>query len=296
MSKRRLIPGIVLSACLAAGGASAQAPAAASRVVPGLGLPESAAVGADGRVYVTACGVYEQYGDGIIAVVEGDRVRPLATGLNDPHGLDVWDGALYAADNRGQLWRVGPDGRVKLIADSTKFPRKITNFNDIEIDAAGTLYVSDSGDWEGKGGGAVYRVTRDGAITALLTDDENEALVSPNGLLMDGPDALLVLDYVTGDLHRLDLKTKAFTKVNGGFGAGDGLARDADGRLYVSDYKDGRVFVLDRPDGEPRLVVEGLESAADIALAPDGKHLLVPDMDAGRLAFVPLPDAAPSPD
>ena len=65
--------------------------------------------------------------------------------------------------------------------------------------------------------------------------------MSPNGLLMEGPDRLLVVDYTTGILFRIDLKamlpmaggvpvqpaSKTMEKVAGGFGAADGLARDA---------------------------------------------------------------------
>jgi sugar lactone lactonase YvrE len=260
------------------------------RVITGLGSPESAVVGPDGRIYVTETKEYGKYGDGIISVIEGDKAVPFAKGLNDPHGLDVWNGALYNADNRGQIWRIDMNGEVKLIVDSMAFPRKITNFNDIEIDENGNLYISDSGDWEG-GGGAIFRVTQDGKVTAVLTYEEAVQLVSPNGLLIESPDKMLVVDYTTGNLHRLDLKTKSFEKINGGFGGGDGLARDAKGRLYVTDYKAGKVYVLDKPEGKPQLInVEGLVSAADIAISPDGKYLMVPDMEKGKLFFVPLPE------
>jgi sugar lactone lactonase YvrE len=107
---------------------------------------------------------------------------------------------------------------------------------------------------------------------------------------MEGRERMLVLDYTTGNLHRLDLKTKAFQKINGGFGAGDGLARDARGRLYVSDFK-GKLYVLDTPEAKPRPIeVEGLVSAADITISPDGRYLLVPDWEGKQLFFVPLPE------
>jgi streptogramin lyase len=271
------------------GGAAAEQ-GAAIQVVSGFGLPESVVVGPDGRIYVSETKEYEKYGDGVISFVEGDQIQVLASGLNDPHGLDAWQGALYNADNRGQVWRIDLDGNVELVTDATKFPRKITNFNDIEVDDQGNLYISDSGDWEG-GGGAIFRVTQDGTVTTILTNEEAVQMVSPNGLLMEGPDKVLVVDYTTGNLHRLDLKTKSFEKLNGGFGGGDGLARDGRGRLYVSDYKAGKIYVLDEPEGKPRLMeIEGLVSAADVAIGPDGKHLLIPDMEAGKIVIAPLPE------
>jgi sugar lactone lactonase YvrE len=37
-----------------------------------------------------------------------------------------------------------------------------------------------------------------------------------------------------------------------------------------------------------KLVKEGFAAAADIAIAPDGKTLLVPDMKAGELVYLPI--------
>ena len=66
---------------------------------------------------------------------------------------------------------------------------------------------------------------------------------------MDGPGKLLEVDYTTGILFRVDLKAnpKTLEKVAGGFGAADGLQRDAKGRLIVTDYAGHRVFVLTKP-------------------------------------------------
>ena len=38
----------------------------------------------------------------------------------------------------------------------------------------------------------------------------------------------------------------------------------------------------------PRLLSDMFQSAADIALMPDGKTLLVPDMKAGTLTWFPV--------
>ena len=35
--------------------------------------------------------------------------------------------------------------------------------------------------------------------------------------------------------------------------------------------------------------MSGIESAADLAISPDGKSLLIPDMGGGKLAILPLP-------
>jgi sugar lactone lactonase YvrE len=138
----------------------------------------------------------------------------------------------------------------------------------------------------------IYRVTQDKKISVVLTDDDDWRLVSPNGLLLEGPDNLLVVDYTTGVLFRLDLKdgAKTMVKVAAGFGASDGLVRDARGRLIISNYAAHKLYVLDTPAAKPREVeVSGIESAADLAISPDGTSLLIPDMSGGRLAILPMP-------
>jgi SMP-30/gluconolaconase/LRE-like protein len=278
-----------------------------ARTVAGLKQPESIAIGPRGQVYVSETGEYEQANDGYISILEAGLLRRFATGLDDPHGIKWWRNHLFVADNMGMIWRIDAQGNAERFVDATDFPRKITNFNDLEIDSAGNIYISDSGDWEG-GGGAIFRITQKKKVAVVVTDEDDPRLVSPNGLLMDGPNKLLVVDYSTGNLFRIDLKamlpmagdvpvqaaTKTLEKIAGGFGASDGLVRDARGRLIVTDYAGHRVFVLAKPTAPPtekpqEIQVSGIESAADLAISQDGKSLLIPDMAGGKIATVPMP-------
>jgi sugar lactone lactonase YvrE len=272
---------------LPAGSLLAQDP----QIITGLKQPESIAIGPGGKVYVSETGEYEKANDGYISVLEGGKLRRFAAGLDDPHGIKWYRDHLFVSDNMGMVWRVDTQGTPERFVDLTDFPRKVTNFNDLEIDAAGNLYISDSGDWEGRGG-VVYRIGQDKKITTILTDEEDWRLVSPNGLLMEGPDKLLVVDYTTGILFRIDLtgKSKMMEKVAAGFGAADGLVRDPKGRLIITSYATHKVYVLDKPDSKPREIeVGGIESAADLAISPDGKSLLIPDMAGGKLVILPMP-------
>ena len=258
------------------------------QIITGLRQPESVAIGPGGKVYVSETGEYEQANDGYISVLEAGKLRRFATGLDDPHGIKWYRDHLFVSDNMGMIWRIDAQGRVERFVDATDFPRKITNFNDLEIDRAGNLYLSDSGDWDG-GGGAIYRVSQDKTITAVITQDDDVRVVSPNGLLMDG-DHLLEVDYTTGILFRVDLKAKSLRKVTGGLGASDGLVRDSSGRLIITDFAGHRVFVLAQPNAKPQeITVAGIESAADLSISPDGKSLIIPDMSGGKLATIPIP-------
>jgi len=259
------------------------------QIITGLKQPESIAIGPGGKVYVSETGEYEKANDGYISILEAGKLRRFATGLDDPHGIKWFKDHLFVSDNMGFVWRIDSQGNVERFVDATDFPRKVTNFNDIEIDPQGNLYISDSGDWEG-GGGAIYRISQDKKITPVITQDDDVKVVSPNGLLMDGADKLLEVDYTTGILFRVDLKGKSMEKVAGGFGASDGLVRDAGGRLLITDYAGHRVFVLAKPDAKPQEIkVNGIESSADLAISPDGKSLIIPDMGGGKLAILPMP-------
>jgi len=282
------VAGLLASlAAVAPSAAQAQEP----QIITGLKQPESIAIGPHGQIYVSETGEYEKANDGYISILAGDTLRRFATGLDDPHGIKWWRGHLFVSDNMGFVWRIDAKGNVERFVDATDFPRKITNFNDIEIDTAGNIYISDSGHWEGRGG-VIFRITQDKTITVVVTDEDDWRLVSPNGLLMDGPNKLLVVDYTTGNLLRVDLKAtpKTVEKVVGGFGASDGIVRDAKGRLLITDYAGHRVFVLTKPDAKPQEIqVSGIESAADLAISPDGKSLLIPDMGGGKIAILPMP-------
>ncbi len=254
-------------------------------MVTGLKNPESVVIGLDGRIYVTEIGEFGKDGDGRVSVIVGGKAVPFATGLDDPKGLVSFGGALFTADNK-RVMRIDKNGKVTVFAPEKAFPNPPLFLNDVEVDAKGVLYVSDSGDLKGKGG-AVYRINQKGKVTTLTDATRNPALKVPNGLQLDGEYFLHLLDAGSGELHRVALKDGKTTKVAEGVAGGDGIARDHYGRLYLSSWGTGKVFVIPRPGEKPRLLASGFQSAADLCLAPDGKHLLVPDMKAGTITAVP---------
>ncbi|MDZ4097380.1 MAG: gluconolaconase, partial [Methylophilaceae bacterium] len=147
------------------------------------------------------------------------------------------------------------------------------------------LYVSDSGDLEK--GGAIYRVSLDGQVSPIIDATNDPRILAPNGLLMDDSgDVLLFVDFASGILYSLNMKTNTLTDLAEGFGGGDGLVHHPNNLMYVSDWKNGKVFSL--LHDEVKLVQDGFQAAADIALTIDGKYILVPDMKAGELIWVPI--------
>lgn len=252
----------------------------------GLKMPESAIAHPDGRTFITEIGGFDTKGDGKVTVLNTDgSTQTLADGLDDPKGIDLFNNQLYVADIN-KLIRIDLDGTKTVIAKASDFPGKPEFLNDIEIDGSGNIYISDSGDDNGRHA-SIYLMTLDGKISEII--NQQSGIKRPNGLLMDGPNKLLVADFGTGKLFRVTLgnATEAIIDLlNTGFGGADGLVRDSNGMLYISDWKNGKVWQLPEPKATPQLISEGHVSSADISLSADRTAILMPDMKAGELVFI----------
>jgi glucose/arabinose dehydrogenase len=271
----------------AVGAAPAAKPAT---LAAGMKNPESVAIGPDGKPYVTVIGEFDKPGDGSVVRIEDGKAVPFAEGLDDPKGLVFFKDAFYVADRDKVLRIDAKTGKAAVYAGPEAFPAKPQFLNDVEVDAKGVLYVSDSGDLKG-GAGAVYRIDLKRKVTTFV-DASHPAIKTPNGLALDGAHFLLVADFTTGRLHRFRLADGAATLVAEGFGGGDGVVFDKYGRLFVTDWKGGRAFTIRRPGESPVLLTGELQAAADCCLDAAGKNLLIPDMKAGTLVAVAIEPAA----
>jgi gluconolactonase len=269
----------------------AQAAPLSTQKISGLKMPESVVQATDGRVFVSEINGFGVDGDGQISVIEAGQVKLFAKGLDDPKGLAIIGQALFVADNKRilKLALSGPkQGQAEVFAAATAFPVTPMFLNDLEADLAGNLYVSDSGDLKGKGGG-VYQINAQGQVRLLINGQQDSRILAPNGLLMDDTgDVLMVVDFASGILYSYNLATKQLLDIADGFGGGDGVVHHANGSMFVSDWKNGKVFRLDM-NGEVTPLAATYQSAADIALTKDEKVLMVPDMKAGELDFIVLP-------
>ena len=137
------------------------------------------------------------------------------------------------------------------------------------------LYVSDSGDLKGNEG-AVYRITPKGKVDTVVDKKMWPELQGPNGLVLDGASYLLMVDFASGEIHRIKLADRTHEKIADGFDGGDGLAWDHYGRLFITTWKQGKVWAIARPGDAPMLLAEGFESAADLCFSPDGKSFSSP--------------------
>ena len=252
--------------------------------ITGLKTPESVVQAKDGSIYISEIVEFGKDGDGQISKVDKKgNVTVFAKGMDDPKGLAMIGDKLYVAD-KNRVLEVSKDGTWQVYGAQMAFPGTPVFLNDIATDKLGNLYVSDSGDL--KSGGQIFKIAKGGAPITIIADSKNPDILAPNGLLFEGRNNLLSVDFESGILYRVNLSTGATTKVATGFGGGDGLVKTKAGKIIISDWKAGKINEL--VAGKARLIKDGYKAAADIAITNDGKYLMVPDMKAGELDFIEI--------
>jgi sugar lactone lactonase YvrE len=250
-------------------------------LISGFISPESVVQDAKGDIYVSEIGEFNKDGDGKITRISIDgKLSTFASGMDDPKGLTFIGKSLYVTD-KNRVLKVESNGKWMVFGSTMAFPQTPIFLNDITSDEAGNLYVSDSGNLSA--GGAIFKITQDKKITLILNENTPEIL-APNGLLVVKND-LFEVDFASGILYKINLKTKSILKVAEGFGGGDGLIKSGDS-FFVSDWKNGKIFKLQR--NKVTLFKEGFRAAADIALSYDKRSIITPDMKTGSVTLVPI--------
>ncbi len=252
-------------------------------LITGLAVPESVAIGPDGKYYVSCLGRPGERGDGSIKLIGDGAIRELVSGLDDPKGLAIYGDALYVPDI-DKIWRVSFSGQKELFLGPEAFPKRPAFLNDVAFKpASDRMYISDTQL------GLIYtvRACLCGGVQIFSQRAGFPELQGPNGLAFDREGNLLVIDFSTGKLLRLKADGSSGEVIGEGFGGGDGLAFDGAGNLYISDYRGGKIFKLP-PDGASTTFAQGLKAPADIAVDPGRNLLLVPEFEADRLRLLPL--------
>jgi gluconolactonase len=243
--------------------------------------PESVVQDTKGDIYVSEIGEFNKDGDGKITRISVDgKLSTFASGMDDPKGLTFIGKFLYVTD-KNRVLKVEPDGKWTVFGSTMAFPQTPVFLNDITSDEAGNLYVSDSGNL--KSGGAIFKITSDKKITLVLNENTPEIL-APNGLWITKND-LYEVDFSSGILYKVNLKTKSISKVAEGFGGGDGLIKSGD-NFFVSDWKNGKIYKVQ--GSKVSLYKDGFTATADIALSYDKKSIITPDMKAGSVTLIPI--------
>jgi lactonase len=251
---------------------------------------EGAVFDRDGRLLFS-----DVQGGRVLRLDEGNRIAEVAKldGLM-PAGLALArDGRVFiaAANGRGggAVLAMQPDGtglRTVVPESAGLFP------NDLVLDAAGGLYVTDCRGTVGDSSGGVWYVPQDGAAPVPVVRNlavANGVALSPEGR------RLWVGEFALGRLYRLDLVGAtalapfgAVTAHHFSGPAPDTVRVDADGRVYVALYGQGRVLILSR-EGLPigQVLLPGRDegrnlSLTSLAIRPGSREMAIVSSDGGR--------------
>lgn len=198
-------------------------------------------------------------------------------GLHAPTGMAIWRDTLYVAE-REHLAAI----ELSTGAVAGRWPIPDPDFpNDVAIDDAGTVYVSDtrSSDWADS---RIYRF-RNGEFDIFA----NEGISRANGIwIHDG--GLIVGSSGDGLLKRVDLETGRVEKMLSlGAGIIDGMRVDAEGNLLVSHWE-GQLYRIS-PEGELVEILNAMPerwNTADFEYLPEERLLLIPTFLDNRVRAV----------
>jgi len=215
------------------------------------------AVDREGNVYTTFSGPRGQKAPVSIYKIDTNyNTRPFVTDLMNPTGLAFdREGILYASSRHdGNVYQITPGGNMSVYVEGMGVATGIA------FDRDENLYVGDRS-------GTVFKISRSRQIYVFATLEPSIAAYH----LAFGPEDYL---YVTGpttssfdSIHRISKAGEVETFYRG-LGRPQGMAFDADGRLYVAASLAGRRGIIRFAAGrEPEQFLSG-PSIVGLAFTP----------------------------
>lgn len=207
-------------------------------------------------------------------------------GLQAPKGLTVAGDDLYFTDVN-KIVRVS----ISKKKVTKTWPVKDAKFlNDTAVDAEGNVYISDMFS------DVIYKISKD-KLSVWVKDAR---IAGSNGLFTDGKEHLIAVKWGTdvdsktfmakniGDVAIVPLaKTSDIQVVKDLQGHLDGIAPDAQGTLWISDWISGDVYAM-KKNGKTKKMFNFGQGTADISVAKELNLLLVPQMGQNKLMFIKL--------
>jgi sugar lactone lactonase YvrE len=220
-------------------------------------------------------------GDGTIARVslDGEILDVnFVTGLNDPKGIAIAGDKLYVGDLLELVEIDRETGRVL----NKYTDQKIRFLNDVTVDDAGNVYVSDMFT------SSIYILDAENNFSEWFASPDMD---NPNGLLAINDEIYLAgwgkftdgqpLAAPQGRFQKINIKTKEITTITPEvLGNLDGIQVIDENRFFVSDWKAGKIFIINK-NGESAEVLDIDQGSGDILYLP-GKNLLVIPMSFGN--------------
>lgn len=188
-----------------------------------------------------------------------------ATGLGAPETPRLMNDKSWLvvemAPHRGGVTHISADGKTISLVAKTGTP------NGLVYDKDGVIWVAETHPHP-----SLMRVTMDGQAEVYLDTCGGEPFLLPNDLCF-GPDGylymtdsgMLMTDWVVngavrpdwqtapfdGRVYRIDLRTKAVSKLDTGLRFANGIAFGPDGHLYVNEMITGMVYRYPFNNGAP---------------------------------------------
>lgn len=231
--------------------------------------PAAVAVGTDGRVYTgsyVSGAIWSITPEGEVTELPGTREA-----IGAVSGLAVGaDGTLYVVDQNdadpltlgGEVKRVSAGGEITTFA-TIPDERGFLLPDDVTLDAAGNVYVSDRGRAE------VWRFAPDGGAVWWVTPaTEPDVMPAPTGLAYDpASDSILITDSSLDTIHRVRLSDGEtellYDHAGGEFAPGfDGVTVGDDGSIYVAALAQNGLVTL--REGELEYIAGVFRGISDV--------------------------------
>ena len=267
--------------------------------IDGFNTPESVKYDADLDVYFVSNingNPSNKDGNGWIARVKPDSavgtttmdtlVRGGQAGvtLNAPKGMAIVGDTLWVADIdavRGFNKRTGaPTRSVSLTSMQATF------LNDIAVDSAGTLYITDTGirfaadgSMGTPGKQRIFALKGAGPATVAI---EGDSLGNPNGIALQGV-VFIVGPFSSKSVMRWTPRGNSIQAFATGAGQYDGVEVLGDGRILISSWADSSVSVVSPTAGTVTRLISGVDAPADIGYDSKRDRVLIPLFNGNRV-------------
>jgi len=235
-----------------------------------LSSPESVAFDASGNRFFIS-----NVGNGTIVSMDslGNLHDFVKEGISKPRGLKLLPPVLYVTD---QTNLKGFDIKTaKLVFDLALPGAKM--LNDVESDADGMLYVSDTQ------ASILYSVD---PATKKVEQLKSPLLSSPNGIFYDHPRKQLLIVCLSerSPILSYNITERRFdTFMETIYSNLDGITSDDLGRLYFSSWKEKTIYRIPQEQNRFEIFRQDIESPADIYFhAPKGE-IIVPVFQQNKI-------------